>query len=82
MATFPDVLAITPRAPLKLQTPLNLPEGAAVRVTVTPMTPITPMGQKKRKPRKRKYLYPTRTVSWDSLKRLTRHCFARRRRAG
>ena len=65
MATFPDLPACYSKGILKLQTPLKLPEGAEVRVTVMPLE------QKKRKAHKRKYLYPTRTVSWVSLKRLT-----------
>ena len=65
MATFPDLPARYSKGTLKLQTPLKLPEGAEVRVTVMPLE------QKKRKAHKRKYLYPTRTVPWVSLKRLT-----------
>lgn len=65
MATYPDLLARYSRGTLKLRTPLKLPEGAEVRVTVMPVE------QKKRKARKRRYLYPNRAVAWDNLKRLT-----------
>ena len=65
MATYPDLLARYSKGTLKLRTPLKLPEGAEVRVTVRPLE------RKRRKTHKRGYLYPNRTVSWDSLKRLT-----------
>lgn len=65
MATYPDLLARYSRGTLKLRTPLKLPEGAEVRVTVMPVE------QKKRKARKRRYLYPNRAVAWENLKRLT-----------
>ena len=65
MATYPDLLARYSKGTLKLRTPLKLPDGAEVRVTVRPLE------QKRRKPHKHGYLYPNRTVSWDSLKRLT-----------
>ena len=65
MATYPDLLAHYSRGTLKLQTPLELPEGTEVRVIVMPVE------QKKRKSHKRKYRYPNRAVPWGSLKRLT-----------
>ena len=65
METYPDLLARYSRGTLKLQEPLKLPEGAEVRVTVMAVE------QKKRKARKRRYLYPNRAVAWSSLKRLT-----------
>lgn len=51
---------------LKLHAPLKLPEGAEVRVTVTPL-------EAARKPRsaRPKYKSPTRTISWDALKAIS-----------
>jgi predicted DNA-binding antitoxin AbrB/MazE fold protein len=43
LATYPDLLACYSKGTLKLQTPLKLPEGAEVHVTVMPVE------QKKRK---------------------------------
>lgn len=65
MATCSDLLARYSKGTLKLQTPLKLPEGAEVRVTVMPVE------RKKRKAHRRRYLYPNRAVPWGSLKRLT-----------
>ena len=65
MATYPDLLARYSKGTLKLHTPLKLPEGAEVRVTVMPVE------QKKRKSRKRRYLYPTRPLPPGTLARLS-----------
>ena len=65
MATYTKVPARYSKGTLKLRTPLKLPEGAEVRVTVMPVE------QKKRKAHKRSGRHPTRAVSWDSLQRLT-----------
>ena len=65
MATYPDVLAYYSKGTLKLQTPLKLPEGTTVRVTVRPVE------SKKHRPRKRRYLYPTRALPPGTLARLS-----------
>ena len=62
---YPNLRARYSKGTLKLRTPLKLPEGTEVRVTVVPVE------QEKRKTHKRRYLYPTRSVSWESLQRLT-----------
>jgi predicted DNA-binding antitoxin AbrB/MazE fold protein len=65
MATYPDLLASYSKGTLKLRTPLKLPEGTEVRVTVMPLE------QKKRKTHKRGYLYPTRSLPPGTLERIT-----------
>jgi len=52
---------------LKLSRPLHLPDGAEVQVMVTPVEEKP----KRRRSHKRTYQYPTRTVSWSSLKQLS-----------
>ena len=59
-------MAICSKGTLKLKKPLRLPEGTEVSVTVTPLDEKP----KRRKADKRPYLYPNRTVSWDTLKPL------------
>jgi len=65
MATYPDLLARYSKGTLKLRTPLKLPEGAEVRVTVRPLE------QKRHKTHKRGYLYPTRSLPPGTLARIT-----------
>ena len=67
MPAYPNLRARYSKGTLKLRKPLRLPDGAEVRVTVMPLDDRP----KRRKTRKRPYLYPTRTVSWAALKSLT-----------
>ena len=64
MSAFINLRARYSKGTLKLHAPLKLPDGAEVRVSVTPL------GQKKRKPHKRGHLYPTRAVTWGVLRSL------------
>lgn len=64
MTSYPNLPARYSKGTLKLRKPLHLPEGAEVRVSVTLKT-STP---KRRKPAKRKYFYPTRTIRARALR--------------
>jgi hypothetical protein len=66
MTEFSDLPARYSKGTLKLRKRLDLPEGAEVRVTVS-----TKAASSSRRRPERKYLYPTRVVSWDRLDRLT-----------
>jgi hypothetical protein len=63
MTLYPNLRARYSKGTLKLRAPLKLPEGAEVRVTVTPV-------DKPRKPHRRPYVYPTRAMPWESLEAL------------
>jgi len=67
MAATMNVRARYTKGILKLSRRLSLPEGAEVQVTVTPVEEKP----KRRRSHKRAYRYPTRTVSWGSLKQLS-----------
>jgi hypothetical protein len=67
MAACLNVRARYSKGTLKLRSPLKLPEGAEVRVSVMPVE----AKPQPRKPRKRAYLYPTRTVPWGELLRFS-----------
>ena len=67
MAAYSKLRARYSKGTLKLRRPLRLPEGAEVRVSVTTLS--TAAG--KRKLNKRRYHYPTRTLPWRNLRRLS-----------
>jgi predicted DNA-binding antitoxin AbrB/MazE fold protein len=69
MTVYPNVRARYTKGVLKLRKPLNLAEGTEVQVTVTPVEAAT--ASRTRGRGGRTYTYPTRTVSWDSLKAIT-----------
>ena len=66
MTEFADLPARYSKGTLKLRQRLDLPEGAEVRVTVSIEKRAT-----SQRGAKRKYQYPTRLVSWDTLDQLT-----------
>lgn len=65
--TYTRLRARYSRGSLKLLQPLRLPEGAEVRVSVTAVDEP----QTKRRSARRRYRYPTRTLSWGNLRRLS-----------
>ena len=65
MTVYPTVRARYTKGLLKLRKPLKLAEGTEVQVTVTPVEAV-PTSR-----RKRNYTYPTRAISWGSLKAIT-----------
>jgi len=66
MAAYPNLRARYSKGTLKLRSPLNLPEGAEVRVSVTALRG----GSKRRRSVKRRYAYPNRALPIQRLKRL------------
>jgi hypothetical protein len=66
MASFPNLRARYSKGTLKLRRRLRLPDGTEVRVTVVPVA-----SARRRKPGRRAYLYPNRTVPWSNLKKLS-----------
>jgi predicted DNA-binding antitoxin AbrB/MazE fold protein len=67
MTTATKVRARYSKGTLKLLQPLHLPEGAEVQVSVTATSRL----RKDRRPGKRRYHYPTRTLPWRNLRRLS-----------
>jgi predicted DNA-binding antitoxin AbrB/MazE fold protein len=67
MAAYSNLRARYSKGALKLRRPLHLPEGTEVRVNLTTLS----MSSGKRKPSKRRYRYPTRTLPWRNLRRLS-----------
>ncbi len=67
MAAYRNLRARYSKSNLKLRTPLKLPEGAEVRVSVTPL----PAKLKRRRSGKRLYVYPNRPLPLYRLARLT-----------
>lgn len=67
VASYPNLRARYSKGALKLSRRLQLPDGAEVRVSVTPMRP----GTKRGKPARRRYAYPSRPLSPRQLGRLT-----------
>lgn len=67
MAAYSNLRARYSKGALKLRQPLRLPEGTEVRVNLTTLS--TSSG--KRQPDKRRYRYPTRTLPWRNLRRLS-----------
>ena len=65
MAEFPNLPARYSKGTLKLRRRLRLADGTEVKVTVVPVV------AGRRKPRRRSYLYPNRTVPWSNLKALS-----------
>ena len=66
MTEYPNLPARYSKGILKLRHRLQLPDGAEVWVTVVPVA-----AGSRRKPRRRGYLYPNRTVPWSSLRELS-----------
>jgi len=67
MAVYPNLRARYSKGTLKLRRPLRLPDGAEVRVSVTPLAPKS----KRRRSARRRYRYPNRPVPLTRLSRLT-----------
>ena len=63
MADYPNLRARYSKGTLKLRRPLRLPEGTEVRVTIT----LAQSKRGARRPARRKYAYPTRTVPAHAL---------------
>ena len=63
MSVFPNLRARYSKGTLKLLSPLDLPEGVEVRVTVMPV--------EEKRHKSRKGSDPTQGMSWESLKALT-----------
>lgn len=66
MPAFSNLPARYSKGTLKLRRRLRLPDGTEVRVTVVPVA-----SAHSRKPGRRAYSYPNRTVPWSSLKELS-----------
>jgi predicted DNA-binding antitoxin AbrB/MazE fold protein len=66
MAAYPNLPARYSKGTLKLRRRLRLPEGTEVRVTIVPVGT-----SKRRKPTRRGYRYPTRTIRWANLRELS-----------
>jgi len=66
MAAYPNLPARYSKGTLKLRRRLRLPEGTEVRVTVVPVGTSS-----RRKPTRRGYRYPTRTIRWANLRELS-----------
>ncbi len=67
MTVYPKVRARYSKGTLKLLEPLRLPEGIEVRLQVTALAGPP----RKRKPARRRYRYPTRTLPLRNLQRLS-----------
>ena len=67
MTVYPSVRARYTQGLLKLRKPLKLAEGTEVQVTISLVESAPANGSRG----KRNYTYPTRTVSWASLKAIT-----------
>ena len=67
MAAYPNLPARYSKGTLKLRKRLRLPDGAEVRVTVVPVKADT----RGRRPARRGYRYPNRTLPWANLKQLS-----------
>ena len=67
MEAYSKLRARYSKGTLKLRRPLRLPEGTEVRVSVTTLNSTSG----KRKLNKRRYRYPTRTLPWRNLRRLS-----------
>jgi hypothetical protein len=65
MASYPNLRAHYHKGTLKLKTPLKLPEGTEVRVSVALVTP-----RPRRRSARRLYSYPNRPLASQSLPRL------------
>jgi hypothetical protein len=65
VAAYPNLRARYFKGTLKLNRRLRLPDGAEVRVSVTPVGP-----RPRRKQNGRRYTYPSRPLSPDRLSRL------------
>jgi hypothetical protein len=66
MALYPNLRARYSRGTLKLQKPLDLPEGVEVRVSVT----VTPSAPRRPEPTKRQCTYPNRPLPSQCLRPL------------
>ena len=67
MPAYPNLRARYSKGTLKLSRRLRLPDGAEVRVTVTPLEDRP----KRRKTGKRNYTYPTRPLPPGTLERIS-----------
>ena len=63
MADYPNLRARYSKGTLKLRRPLRLPDGTEVRVSIT----LAPAKRGARRPARRKYTYPTRTLPPHTL---------------
>ena len=67
MPTYTKLRARYSKGTLRLRHPLRLPEGTEVRVSVSTLA----KAPKPRRPDKRRHQYPTRTLPWRNLRRLS-----------
>lgn len=67
MAAYSNLRARYSKGALKLRRPLRLREGTEVRVSVTALSATSG----RRKLSKRRHHYPTRTLPWRNLRKLS-----------